>query len=147
MLKSWLFCYRRKNVIYAVQGECDLLYIKSEAYGATKMTIIGDGHVGIWARHDMSRHVTTCRVVSCVVTGQVEFELNCVRPDLSLGESRNVFRGFYFLIFYSRYAWESVSDRFPNLCKCTGWPKNVSHHQFFKKSYWRLPTRVDFFVN
>jgi len=26
-----------------------------------KMEIIGDGHVGIWARHDTSRHDTTCR--------------------------------------------------------------------------------------
>jgi len=28
----------------------------------------------------------------------------------------------------------------------SGWPKKVSHYQFFKKSYYRLPTRLDFFV-
>ena len=27
-----------------------------------------------------------------------------------------------------------------------GGPKKVSHHQFFKKSHQRLPTRLDFFV-
>jgi len=33
--------------------------IKSEMYGGWKMTVIGNGHVGIWARH--ARHVTTSR--------------------------------------------------------------------------------------
>jgi len=27
-----------------------------------------------------------------------------------------------------------------------GGPKKVSHHQFFKILYWRLPTRLDFFI-
>jgi len=47
------------------------------------------------------------------------------------------------------YVWFPVvseSSLTPHPTQYTGWPKKVSHHQFFKKILLRLPTRLDFFV-
>ena len=83
--QSQTFCYKRfvhcfglcivkiislllspKNVIEAVRGEGNLYQIESLL---RKMTIIGHGHVGIWARHSRDRPSeiwALCRIMAIV---------------------------------------------------------------------------------
>jgi len=128
----------------------------------------GEQHVRQFPQPMMFRTAPTCRdwsKNSCSAT------TNAFAPTtkVSLSQSfHSVYRARERLIFYNRInrqinnnnlaiVWRSpvslLCHPFISKYICvglvfwyTGWPKKVGHHQFFKKSYYRLPTRLDLFV-
>jgi len=115
VLKSPLFCYRRKKLIHVVQSEGNGSLWK-------KMTIIGDGHVGIRARQDTSRHDTSCRAKWNLSFGCDPFHMQSTLPSKYCG------RGLLLSLDVTKHhVWSAGAIDFIFYYRCTVWWECVNY--------------------